>query len=91
MPRHALTPTTALKARAARAHEDPVAMSADAYLGRLAKHVVALIKLNPDLTDAQLAKGARLRLRAEMAERAQQSAAARRARKEQDGDAAAAV
>jgi hypothetical protein len=57
----------ALKARAARAAEDPVAMTTDAILGRLAIHVVGLHEENPDLAPAQLAKGARLRLRAEMA------------------------
>lgn len=44
----------------------------DELLGRLAHHVRELLRENPSLTDAQVAKGARLRLKAEMAERAQQ-------------------
>lgn len=83
MPR-TLTTAQALNARAGRAHEDPAAMTADAYLGRLAKYVVAIVRQNPDLTDAQLAKAARLKLRAEMAQRAEKSAAVRKARNNPD-------
>ena len=77
MSRSTMTTAEALKARAGRAHEDPRAMTADALLGRLAKHVVAIVRKNPGLDDAAIAKGARLMLRAEMAERAEQSARAR--------------
>lgn len=80
MARSTLSTAEALKARAGRAHEDPRAMTQDALLGRLAKHVVAIVRKNPDLDDAAVAKGARLLLRAEMAERAEQSAKARAAR-----------
>ena len=80
MPRSTLSTAEALKARAGRAHEDPQAMTVDAMLGRLAKHAIAIIRKNPDLDDAAVAKGARLMLRAEMAERAEQSAKARAAR-----------
>lgn len=74
-----LSTAGALRARAGRAHEDPVAMTTDAYLGRLARFAVQIIRANPDLDDAAVAKGARLLLRAEMAQRAEQSAAARKA------------
>jgi hypothetical protein len=77
MSRSTLSTAEALKARAARAHEDPRAMTQDAMLGRLAKHVVAIVRKNPDLDDAAVAKGARLKLRAEMAELAEKSKAAR--------------
>lgn len=79
MSRRTMTTAEALKARAGRAHEDPRAMTADAMLGRLAKHAVAIIRANPDLDDAAVAKGARLKLRAEMAELAEKSKAARAA------------
>jgi hypothetical protein len=69
MPRTTLTTAEALAARAGRAHEDPRAMTVDAMLGKLAKYVVAIVRKNPDLDDAALAKGARLMLKAEMAER----------------------
>lgn len=81
MGRHTLSRAEALKARAARARENPYRMTSDANIGRLAKHVVALINENPDLDDASLAKAARLRLRAEMAELAEKSVKARAERK----------
>jgi hypothetical protein len=77
MPRSTMTTAEALKARAGRAHEDPRAMTQDAMLGRLARFVVEIIRKNPDLDDKDVAKGARLKLKAEMAERAAQSAKAR--------------
>jgi hypothetical protein len=67
-----------LHARAGRAAEDTREMTRDAYIGRLAKHVVALHAQNPALDDIQLAKGARLRLRDEMSQLAKRSAAVRR-------------
>ncbi len=87
MSRSTMTRADALQARAARAHEDPYGMTVDAMLARLSTFAVEIIRLNPDLTDAQVAKGARLKLKAEMAKRAEQSAAARKARNGQ-GDAA---
>ena len=77
MGRRTLSTADALRARAGRAHEDPRAMTTDAYLGRLAKYAVEIIRLNPDLDDRAVAKGARLKLKAEMAERAEQSKQAR--------------
>jgi hypothetical protein len=77
MGRHTLSTADALKARAGRAHEDPRAMTMDAMLGRLARHVVTIVRKNPDLDDKDVAKGARLMLKAEMAERAEQSKRAR--------------
>lgn len=79
MARRTLSTGGALKARAGRAHEDPYDMTVDALLGRLAKHAIEIIRLNPDLDDKAVAKGARLKLRAEMAELAEKSAAARKA------------
>jgi hypothetical protein len=79
MSRPTITVAEALKARAGRAHEDPREMTADAYLGRLAKHVVTIIRKNPDLDDKAVAKGARLLLKAEMAELAERSKQARAA------------
>ena len=67
-----------LRARAGRAHEDPVAMTSDATLTRLGKHIATALKRNPDLTPKQAANAGRLLLRAEMAELAAKSAAARR-------------
>jgi hypothetical protein len=78
MSRATITTAEALKARAGRAHEDPRAMTADAMIGRLAKHVVAIVRKNPELPDADVAKGARLLLKAEMAELAEKSARARK-------------
>jgi hypothetical protein len=80
MPRRTLTSADALTMRAARAAEDPVKMTADATLSRLASHVVALHEENPDLTPGQLAKAARLRLRAEMAALAERGGQLRTAR-----------
>jgi hypothetical protein len=69
-----------LTMRAGRAAEDPHAMTVDATLGRLAKHMAAVHTENPDLTPDELARAARLRLRAEMGQLARKSAAARQAR-----------
>lgn len=80
MPRTTMTRAEALHARAGRAHEDPYEMTVDALLGRLAKHAIAIIRKNPELDDKSVAKGARLQLRAEMAERAARSAEVRAAR-----------
>jgi len=71
-PRHVI-------ARAERAAEDPVAMTTEATLTRLAKHVAVVLRENPNLTDKQVANAARLRLRAEMLKLAELSAEARRA------------
>lgn len=72
------TSTDGLIARAGRAAEDPQEMTKDATLTRLARHCIAVIKENPDLDEKQVAKAARLKLRAEMALLARKSAAARR-------------
>lgn len=80
MGRKSLTRGEALIMRAGRAHEDPVAMTSDALLGRLARHVIDIVRANPDLTDDQVARGARLRVKAEMTRRAELSAAARKTR-----------
>lgn len=81
MPRGNRTYTSAdgLIARAGRAHEDPVEMTAPATMTRMAKYVAAVLKENPDLTAEQAAKGAVLKLRADMVMLARKSAAARRA------------
>lgn len=69
-----------LTMRAGRAHEDPVKMAAPATMGRGARMMYRVLQRNPDLTEDQAVKAAMLLLRAEMAKRAQQSAAARKAR-----------
>ena len=76
------TSADGLIARAGRAAEDPHAMTTDATLGRLARICAAIVKENPDLTPEQVAKGARLQLRAEMAQLGRKSAEARAARKD---------
>lgn len=53
-------------------------MTADATMTRLAKHVAAVLRKNPELTDKQAANGARLLLKDEMQQLALRSAAARR-------------
>jgi hypothetical protein len=68
--------------RAARASEDPVAMTTDATLVRLAKYVAQVLRENPALDDLQAARAARLRLRADMTLMAEKREAARRARRE---------
>lgn len=85
MPRR-YTSTDGLIMRAGRAAENPVEMTRDATLTRLAKHVAAVLRENPDLDDKQAANAARLRLRAEMADLAKRSARARAAKSV--GDAA---
>lgn len=75
-----LTRAHQLAARAGRAHEDPVAMTSDATLTRLAKHIATALKKNPELTPLQAANAGRLLLRAEMAKLAEASAKARRER-----------
>lgn len=82
--RKSFTSTDGLIARAGRAAEDPQEMTKDANLTRLAKHCIAVLRENPELTDEQAAKGARLRMRAEMAQLAKRSAEARKG----SGDAA---
>lgn len=69
--------------RAARAAEDPVAMTTDATLVRLAKYVAQVLRENPDLDDLQAARAARLKLRADMTLMAEKREAARRAEREQ--------
>lgn len=68
-----------LTMRAGRAAEDPAAMTAPATLTRMAKYVAAILKENPDLTEDQAARGAWLKLRADMGQLARKSAAARKA------------
>ncbi len=80
MPRRTLSTARALDMRARRAPDDPLSMTTDATLARLANHVVALHEENPDLTAPQLAKGARLRLKAEMAVLGERAAKAKRDR-----------
>ena len=79
MGRRTLSKAEALSMRAARAHEDPVAMTTDATLTRLARHVARALKQNPELTEAQAANAARLLLRADMTVMAGKREAARRA------------
>ena len=45
---------------------------------RLILHIVAIVRENPSLTDKEVANAARLRLRAQMAQLAEKSVAARR-------------
>jgi hypothetical protein len=71
------TSASGLRARAGRAHEDPVAMTASATMTRMAKYVAAVLKKNPDLTEEQAARAATLLLRADMADLARKSAEAR--------------
>lgn len=78
--RRSLSRAEALHMRAGRAHEDPVAMTSDATLTRLAKHIAAALKKNPDLTPLQAANAGRLLLKDEMTQLARKSAAARAAR-----------
>jgi len=80
MPRTSLSPAEALHARAGRAHEDPYAMTTDALMQRLGEMIFEVIALNPYLGKKETVKAARLKLKAEMAMRAQQSARARRER-----------
>jgi hypothetical protein len=60
------TSSDGLHARAARAHEDPVAMTRAANDTRIARLVAQVLRKNPDLSDEQAAKAARLLLRDEM-------------------------
>jgi hypothetical protein len=78
MARRKYGPADGLIARAGRAAEDPQEMTKDATLTRLAKHVAAVLRENPELTDQQAANAARLRMKAEMARLSRKSAAARR-------------
>ena len=80
-----MTTAEALHARAGRAHEDPYAMTTDAPLGRLPNYVIAIVRKNPDLGDKEVAKAARLLLKADMAERAERSAQVRRERSAANG------
>jgi hypothetical protein len=74
--------TTSEQARALRARKtgDPKTWTVDAYLSRLARHVIAAHREQPDITDDALAATARQRLRAEMTELAARSAGVRRER-----------
>lgn len=79
MGRKSLSRGEALTMRAARAAEDPVAMTTDATLARLARYVAQVWRANPDLTEEQVAKAARLRMRADMTRMAEKREADRRA------------
>lgn len=68
--------------RAARAAEDPVAMTTDATLVRLAKYVAQVLRENPNLDDLQAARAAKLKLRADMTLMAEKREAGRRAERE---------
>lgn len=70
--------TSGIVARAARAAEDPVEMTADARMTRLIKYAAEIIRENPDLTDLQVANAARLRMKADMTVLARKSAEARK-------------
>jgi hypothetical protein len=85
MGRRTLSKVEALSMRAARAHEDPVAMTTDAILTRLARYVARVLKQNPELTEAQAANAARLLLRADMTAMAEKREAARRAARQDRG------
>jgi hypothetical protein len=85
MGRRTLSKGEALSMRAARTHEDPVAMTTDATLTRLARYVARVLKQNPELTDAQAANAARLLLRADMTAMAEKREAARRAARQDRG------
>jgi hypothetical protein len=78
MGRRTMTTAEALRARAGRAHEDPVAMTQAANDTKIARAVAEVLKLNPELTPLQAARGARLKIKAEMAALAARSATARR-------------
>lgn len=82
--RKSFTRSDALIARAGRAAEDPQEMTRDATLTRLAKHVAAVLRENPELDDKQAANAARLRMRAEMSQLSKRSAEVRKG----SGDAA---
>lgn len=69
-----------LIARSGRAHEDPAEMTVPATMTRMAGYVAAVLKENPDLTAEQAARGAVLKLRADMARAGRKSAASRAAR-----------
>ena len=84
MGRKTLSKGDALAMRAARAHEDPVAMTTDATLTRLARYVARVLKKNPDLSEEEAAKAARLLLRADMTLMAERREAARRADRAKD-------
>lgn len=72
------TSADGLMARAGRAHEDPVAMTAPATMARMAGYVVRVLKKNPSLSEQQAIKAAVLEFRADMARLARKSAASRR-------------
>jgi hypothetical protein len=74
------TSADGLMARAGRAHENPAEITAPATMTRMAKYVAEIAKKNPDLTPEQMARGAVLLCRADMARLARKSAEARRAR-----------
>jgi hypothetical protein len=80
--RRSLSKGEALTMRAARAHEDPVAMTSDATWTRMARYVAEEWQKNPDLTEEQVARAARLRMRADMTVMAEKREAARRKARE---------
>ncbi len=95
MPRRTLTPADALSMRAARAAEDPVAMTSVANALRgpdMARFALEIARENPDLTDDQVLAGARLRIKAHMAMLGERAARAKKdraaERKAAAGDAA---
>jgi hypothetical protein len=82
MGRRSLSKGEALSMRAARAHEDPSAMTADATWTRMARYVARVLKQNPNLSEREAANAARLLLRADMTVMAEKREAARRAERE---------
>lgn len=83
MGRRTLSTAQALNTRAARAAEDPVAMTSVANTLRgpdMARYALEIVRENPDLTDDQVLAGARLRIKAHMAMLAERAAKARRER-----------
>jgi hypothetical protein len=76
--RRSLSKGEALTMRAARAHEDPAAMTSEATLTRMARYVAEVLKRNPELTPLAAARAARLKMRADMTTMAEKREAARR-------------
>jgi hypothetical protein len=77
--RRSLSKGEALTMRAARAGEDPAAMTADATWVRQARYVAEVLQANPALTPLQAARAARLKMRADMTVMAEKREAAKRA------------
>lgn len=76
--RRTMSSGEALRARAARAAEDPRQMTRAATAGSRARYVRELLQENPGLTGEQLERAVQLRVRARMSELGKRSAAARR-------------